>query len=151
MPCKASSILATRVWIIWTNLDAKSAYKASIRAASLNYNRLQMKLTFELTKSSKQDSESISMQDWVQLSNGCACCTVKNDFVKALEDLMTRKGMYDYILIETTGVASPFFCLKSDQLPVGQPETCGMKFISQHLREKCASCDEAILSYDFQW
>ena len=53
-----------------------------------------------------QDSEAFSLQDWVQLSNGCACCTVKNDFVKALEELMTRKGMYDYILIETTGVGS---------------------------------------------
>ena len=50
-----------------------------------------------------QDSEAFSLQDWVQLSNGCACCTVKNDFVKALEELMTMKGIYDYILIETTG------------------------------------------------
>ena len=42
----------------------------------------------------------------MQLSNGCACCSVKNDFVKALESLMSKEGVYDYILIETTGASS---------------------------------------------
>ena len=50
-----------------------------------------------------QENEAFQLQDWVQLSNGCACCSVKNDFVKALESLMSKEGMYDYILIETTG------------------------------------------------
>lgn len=50
-----------------------------------------------------QENEAFQLEDWVQLSNGCACCSVKNDFVKALESLMSKEGTYDYILIETTG------------------------------------------------
>ena len=83
-----------------------------------------------------QDSEAFSLQDWVQLSNGCACCTVKNDFVKALEELMTRKGMYDYILIETTGVvpaqtASGVLC-RVQQETKHALETICMKATTSH-------------------
>ena len=60
-----------------------------------------------------QDNEAFQLQDWVQLSNGCACCSVKNDFVQALESLMNQKGTYDYILIETTGMELVFFPLHS--------------------------------------
>jgi G3E family GTPase len=43
--------------------------------------------------------------DWLELSNGCLCCSVKDDFVQALEALMARGGArLDHILIETTGV-----------------------------------------------
>lgn len=52
-------------------------------------------------------SEAFELQDWVQLSNGCACCSVKNDFLRALESLMAKNYNHDYILIETTGLASP--------------------------------------------
>lgn len=52
---------------------------------------------------SMQDNEAFELQDWIELSNGCACCSVKNDFVQALEALMRKSGRYDYILIETTG------------------------------------------------
>lgn len=44
--------------------------------------------------------------EWVELSNGCMCCAVKNDFVQALETLMGRREGFDYILIETTGERS---------------------------------------------
>lgn len=35
------------------------------------------------------------------------CCTVKDSGVAAIEDLMARKGGFDYILLETTGLADP--------------------------------------------
>lgn len=60
------------------------------------------------------------------MQNGCICCTVKDNGVKAIENLMSRrreaarrsdkeseskgKGMvktFDYILLETTGLADP--------------------------------------------
>ncbi len=62
-----------------------------------------MALALRLSLPLQQENETFQLQDWVQLSNGCACCSVKNDFVKALESLMSKEGMYDYILIETTG------------------------------------------------
>ena len=51
----------------------------------------------------RQGEEAFELQDWVELSNGCLCCSVKNEFVKALEALMTKRRNFDYILIECSG------------------------------------------------
>ncbi|KAK6188345.1 hypothetical protein SNE40_004535 [Patella caerulea] len=46
-------------------------------------------------------------EEWLELRNGCLCCSVKDNGVKAIEDLMTKRGKFDYILLETTGLADP--------------------------------------------
>ena len=72
-------------------------------------------------------------EEWLELRNGCLCCAVKYDRelgsakehqnthfhkcmcvclyrdvgVKAIENLMEKKGKFDYILLETTGLADP--------------------------------------------
>ena len=50
-----------------------------------------------------QDSAAFALQEVVELANGCLCCSVKNDFVQALETMMQHRSKFDYILIETTG------------------------------------------------
>ncbi|KAI9502737.1 COBW domain-containing protein 1 [Coemansia spiralis] len=47
------------------------------------------------------------VEEWLDLKNGCLCCTVKDKGLKAIETLMERKGKFDYILLETTGLADP--------------------------------------------
>ena len=42
----------------------------------------------------------------VEMSNGCVCCTVRKDLVSGIQKLL-KKGGFDYILIETTGIADP--------------------------------------------
>jgi G3E family GTPase len=44
--------------------------------------------------------------DVLELSNGCLCCTVRKDLVKGVQNLLKRGG-FDYLLIETTGIADP--------------------------------------------
>ena len=44
--------------------------------------------------------------DVLEMSNGCLCCTVRKDLVKGVQSLM-KKGGFDYLLIETTGIADP--------------------------------------------
>ena len=44
--------------------------------------------------------------DVLEMSNGCLCCTVRKDLVKGVQNLM-KKGGFDYLLIETTGIADP--------------------------------------------
>ncbi|KAL3144018.1 hypothetical protein ABBQ32_003822 [Trebouxia sp. C0010 RCD-2024] len=56
---------------------------------------------------SGKDNEVVPAEEWVELANGCLCCSVKNDFVAALEGLMLKRNKFDYILIETTGLADP--------------------------------------------
>ncbi|MCJ1378330.1 COBW domain-containing protein 1 [Xylographa soralifera] len=47
------------------------------------------------------------VQEWLELANGCICCSVKDSGVNAIESLMERRGAFDYILLETTGLADP--------------------------------------------
>jgi G3E family GTPase len=42
-----------------------------------------------------------------EMNNGCVCCTVRGDLVRILDGLMKRKGKFDAIIIETTGLADP--------------------------------------------
>lgn len=42
-----------------------------------------------------------------EMNNGCICCTVRGDLIRILAGLMKRKGQFDAILIETTGLADP--------------------------------------------
>ncbi|CAG8542350.1 9970_t:CDS:10 [Paraglomus brasilianum] len=46
-------------------------------------------------------------EEWLELSNGCLCCSIVDKGVKAIENLMQKKGKFDYILLETTGLADP--------------------------------------------
>src|SRR5712672_316632 len=42
-----------------------------------------------------------------EMNNGCVCCTVRGDLVRNLSGLMKRKGKFDAIIVETTGLADP--------------------------------------------
>ena len=44
--------------------------------------------------------------EWMELANGCVCCAVRDDLVQCMEKLVQMKS-FDYILIETTGMADP--------------------------------------------
>jgi len=42
-----------------------------------------------------------------EMNNGCICCTVRGDLIRILDGLMKRKGKFDAIIVETTGLADP--------------------------------------------
>jgi len=42
-----------------------------------------------------------------EMNNGCICCTVRGDLINIITTLLKRKGSFDGILIETTGLADP--------------------------------------------
>ena len=56
-------------------------------------------------------------EDVVELSNGCLCCTVADDFVPAIEALLSREDKPDHILIETSGLALPKPLVKAFNWP----------------------------------
>src|SRR5215204_4876835 len=43
----------------------------------------------------------------VELANGCLCCTVADDFVPALDVILSRRPAVEHIVIETSGLALP--------------------------------------------
>ena len=69
------------------------------------------------------DNELIVTTDdnMVELSNGCICCTINNDLVDAVYQVLEREEKIDYLVVETTGLADP--------LPVA------MTFLGSELRD----------------
>ncbi|XWS11755.1 hypothetical protein CRYUN_Cryun37aG0027200 [Craigia yunnanensis] len=53
-------------------------------------------------------AKAAGAEDIVMLNNGCLCCTVRGDLVRMIAELVNKKkGKFDHIVIETTGLANP--------------------------------------------
>jgi G3E family GTPase len=72
-----------------------------------------------------------------EMNNGCICCTVRGDLIRILEGLMKRKGKFDAIIVETTGLADP--------APVAQTF-----FVDQDVQEN-ARLDAVVTVADAKW
>lgn len=72
-----------------------------------------------------------------EMNNGCICCTVRGDLIRIIETLMKRKGRFDAIIVETTGLADP--------APVAQTF-----FVDQDVGEK-ARLDAVVTVADAKW
>src|SRR6201981_1770727 len=72
-----------------------------------------------------------------EMNNGCICCTVRGDLIRILDGLMRRKGKFDAIIVETTGLADP--------APVAQTF-----FIDENVGQK-AKLDAVVTVADAKW
>ncbi|HRK24006.1 MAG TPA: GTP-binding protein [Beijerinckiaceae bacterium] len=72
-----------------------------------------------------------------EMNNGCICCTVRGDLIRIVEGLMKRRGKFDAIIIETTGLADP--------APVAQTF-----FVDQDVQAK-ARLDAIVTVADAKW
>ena len=72
-----------------------------------------------------------------EMNNGCICCTVRGDLIRIIEGLMKRKGKFDAIIIETTGLADP--------APVAQTF-----FVDQDVQAK-SRLDAVVTVADAKW
>ena len=55
--------------------------------------------------------EDTAVEEWVELNNGCVCCTVKGTLIQTIDNLLEKRAAsgrkFDFILLETTGLANP--------------------------------------------
>ncbi|SIQ16148.1 cobalamin biosynthesis protein CobW [Rhizobium sp. RU20A] len=52
-------------------------------------------------------AEACTEDDIIELTNGCICCTVADDFIPTMTKLLERENRPDHIIIETSGLALP--------------------------------------------
>ncbi|MCA1370069.1 cobalamin biosynthesis protein CobW [Bradyrhizobium sp. BRP14] len=52
-------------------------------------------------------AEACSEEDIIELTNGCICCTVADDFIPTMTKLLERENRPEHIVIETSGLALP--------------------------------------------
>ena len=48
-----------------------------------------------------------SEEEIFQMNNGCICCTVQGDLLRVLLQLLERRDTFDYLVVETSGLADP--------------------------------------------
>jgi G3E family GTPase len=46
-------------------------------------------------------------EEILEMNNGCICCTVRSDLIRIFNSLMEKQDKFDYLVIETTGLADP--------------------------------------------
>ncbi|QLI63839.1 COBW domain-containing protein 1 [Metarhizium brunneum] len=63
--------------------------------------------SLDIEKSLTVNQGDDRVEEWLDVGNGCICCSVKDTGVNAIESLMEKRGAFDYILLETTGLADP--------------------------------------------
>src|SRR6266851_9587410 len=54
-----------------------------------------------------QDLVIQTEEEIFEMNNGCICCTVRGDLIRILGKLLKRKDKFEYVVIETTGLADP--------------------------------------------
>ncbi len=72
-----------------------------------------------------------------EMNNGCVCCTVRGDLIRIMDGLVKRRGRFDAIIVETTGLADP--------APVAQTF-----FVDQDVGE-AARLDAVVTVADAKW
>jgi len=84
-----------------------------------------------------------------EMNNGCVCCTVRGDLIRVLSGLMRRKGKFDAIIVETTGLADPgpvaqTFFVDDDVRAKAELDSVTTVVDAKHLPLRLADSKEAI-------
>ncbi|MGD1915279.1 MAG: zinc metallochaperone GTPase ZigA [Phycisphaerales bacterium] len=87
--------------------------REGLRVAVIVNDMSEINIDAELVKQGDASLDRVE-EELVEMSNGCICCTLRDDLLKAVSRL-ARQGKFDYLLIESTGISEP--------LPVAQTFT----------------------------
>ena len=84
-----------------------------------------------------------------EMNNGCVCCTVRGDLIRVVSGLMKRKGKFDAIIVETTGLADPgpvaqTFFVDDDVRAKAQLDSVTTVVDAKHLPLRLADSHEAV-------
>ena len=99
------------------------------------------------------DSElivGVEGEDTVSLSNGCICCTIRDDLLNAVFKLVERDERPEYIIIETSGVSDPFAVAQTFMMPTLRPYVKVDSIVTVVDAEQVRDLknDEAVLAVD---
>ena len=83
-----------------------------------------------------------------EMNNGCICCTVRGDLIRVVENLAKRKGAFDAIIVETTGLADPApvaqtFFMDEEVRRMSRLDAVVTVVDAKHLMDRLADAPEA--------
>ncbi|EFM12360.1 cobalamin synthesis protein P47K [Paenibacillus curdlanolyticus YK9] len=118
-----------------------SGYLGSGKTTLLNYvlnNRAGLRVAVIVNDLSEVNIDAALVRDGgglsrtdeklVEMSNGCICCTLREDLLREVEKL-AKEGRFDYILIESTGIGEPIpvaqtFMYEDEEAGIRLSELC---------------------------
>ena len=100
--------------------------KEGMRVAVIVNDMSEVNIDAELVK--QGNTLSRTDEKLVEMSNGCICCTLREDLIEEVAKL-ALEDKYDYLLIESTGISEPLpvaqtFWFESDELEVNLSDVC---------------------------
>lgn len=100
--------------------------KEGMRVAVIVNDMSEVNIDAELVK--QGNTLSRTDEKLVEMSNGCICCTLREDLIEEVAKL-ALENKYDYLLIESTGISEPLpvaqtFWFESDELEVNLSDVC---------------------------
>lgn len=78
--------------------------RQGLRVAVIVNDMSELNIDAQLVKNGVQLSRT--EEKLVEMSNGCICCTLREDLIKEV-DVLARQRKFDYLLIESTGISEP--------------------------------------------
>ena len=89
-----------------------------------------------------------SDEEIFEMNNGCICCTVRGDLIRTVQNLMKRRGSFDAIIVETTGVADPApvaqtFFMDDDVRAASRLDAVVAVVDARHVLQRLADTSEA--------
>ena len=79
-------------------------HKQDLKVAVIVNDMSEVNIDAQLIKNEKTLSRT--NERLVEMSNGCICCTLREDLMIEVEKL-ARENRFDYLLIESTGISEP--------------------------------------------
>ncbi len=84
-----------------------------------------------------------------EMNNGCVCCTVRGDLIRVVSGLIKRRGRFDAIIVETTGLADPgpvaqTFFVDEDVKAKTVLDSVTTVVDARHVLDELASASEAV-------
>ena len=87
--------------------------RSGLRVAVIVNDMSEINIDADLVRQGDASLDRVE-EELVEMSNGCICCTLRDDLLEAVSRL-AREGRFDYLLVESTGISEP--------LPVAQTFT----------------------------
>lgn len=115
-------------------LTNQQGYKVAVIVNDIGEVNIDAKLIADGGFIQEEDSGKV-----VPLSNGCICCTLKEDLMKQIVDILKTR-QFDYILIEASGICEP--------LPIAQTITVLSNSLEQYGLPKMCRLDNVVTVVD---
>jgi G3E family GTPase len=92
--------------------------RAGLRVAVIVNDMSEVNIDAQLVKNEIKLSRT--EEKLVEMSNGCICCTLREDLIKEVSAL-ARQRKFDYLLIESTGISEPIPVAQTFSFETGEP------------------------------